>query len=176
MNGITKTYFPIFGDRNRNLKKLFSEKQLISVNADFSISEVLLLYSGRYQLRGMHFQKYKAQNRMIFLCSGKLYLVVADITGKYNPLGTWNGYILDSSCDYGLYIPECFATGTLAMEDSSFLMLCDDIHADGSDAGFKYDDANLNIDWLIPHENIKVSEKDSKLPSFLEARDGFRSK
>jgi len=36
------------------------------------------------------------------------------------------------------------------------------------ESGIIFNDANLNIDWILPSSDILVSDKDRNLPGFLE--------
>ena len=43
-----------------------------------------------------------------------------------------------------------------------------------TDAGIKYDDKELNIDWVITEEEIQLSEKDKNLPFFKDLDSPFK--
>jgi len=38
-----------------------------------------------------------------------------------------------------------------------------------SERGIIYNDATLQLDWHLPNDKLIISDKDLKLPSFLEA-------
>jgi dTDP-4-dehydrorhamnose 3,5-epimerase len=71
---------------------------------------------------------------------------------------------LDGKSNKMVYIPEGFAHGFLALEDSIFSYKCTAGYNKESEAGIIWNDPVLNIVW--PIDNPKVSEKDLILPSF----------
>ncbi len=64
-----------------------------------------------------------------------------------------------------IYIPEGFAHGFLALEDSYVLYLTTNEFNQSLDSGIRYDDKELNIS--LP-DNIIISEKDKKLKHLNE--------
>ena len=43
-----------------------------------------------------------------------------------------------------------------------------------TDAGIKYDDKELNIDWGLTEEEVQLSEKDKNLSSFKDLDSPFK--
>jgi dTDP-4-dehydrorhamnose 3,5-epimerase len=63
-------------------------------------------------------------------------------------------------------VPEGFAHGFVALEDSIFYYKCTNNYNKQAESGIRWNDPDLNIDWGI--EEPLVSEKDQELPSFKE--------
>ena len=63
-----------------------------------------------------------------------------------------------------VYIPEGFAHGFAALEDSVFAYKCTNNYNKASEGGIIWNDPDLNIDWGI--ESPNVSEKDLELTTF----------
>ena len=61
-----------------------------------------------------------------------------------------------------LLIPEGFAHGFAALEDSIFFYKCSKVYHRESETGIRWNDPQLNINWRI--ENPVLSPKDSALP------------
>ena len=61
-----------------------------------------------------------------------------------------------------LMIPEGFAHGFAALEDSVFFYKCSNVYNKASESGIRWNDPELNIEWKV--SNPIVSEKDSELP------------
>jgi dTDP-4-dehydrorhamnose 3,5-epimerase len=55
-----------------------------------------------------------------------------------------------------------------------FAYKVDNIYAPGYDSGIKWNDKDLNIDWGLSWDEIKLSEKDKKLLSFKELDSPFK--
>ncbi len=69
-----------------------------------------------------------------------------------------------------LFIPEGFAHGFLALEDSYVLYLATNKFNSNLDSGIRYDDKELNI--KLP-DNIIISDKDKNLKSLGELNLDF---
>ena len=65
-----------------------------------------------------------------------------------------------------LLIPEGFAHGFAALEDSLFFYKCSNVYNRASESGICWNDPELNIKWEI--ENPILSTKDLELPVMAE--------
>jgi dTDP-4-dehydrorhamnose 3,5-epimerase len=66
-----------------------------------------------------------------------------------------------------LYIPKGFAHGFSVISETAEVMYkCDNYYNRESESGILYNDPQLKIDWKIPTDKIRVSEKDRLLPVF----------
>jgi len=65
-----------------------------------------------------------------------------------------------------LMIPEGFAHGFAALEDSIFFYKCSNVYNKQSESGILWNDSDLNINWRI--EDPVVSEKDAALPALAQ--------
>jgi dTDP-4-dehydrorhamnose 3,5-epimerase len=68
-----------------------------------------------------------------------------------------------------VFIPKGFAHGFVVLSDSAvFAYKVDNTYAPDSDAGIRWNDSILNIQWGFDESEVLVSEKDAKLPFFSE--------
>ena len=65
-----------------------------------------------------------------------------------------------------LMVPEGFAHGFAALEDSIFFYKCSNVYNKQSESGIRWNDADLKINWGVA--NPIVSAKDSELPALAE--------
>ncbi|HRH57628.1 MAG TPA: dTDP-4-dehydrorhamnose 3,5-epimerase, partial [Chitinophagales bacterium] len=73
-----------------------------------------------------------------------------------------------------LLIPAGFAHGFVVLSDTcEFLYKCDNYYNKSSEGGIAYNDPALNIDWMIPEEDIILSEKDTHNPTVEKADFNF---
>lgn len=168
---IYKISYPSFGDSTRGAYKLFERKEGNALDAlEFNADELMVFHSGRGILRGMHYQSHlcKNQDRLIYLLSGKLFFAIVDLDENRSSYGEWKGVTISEKDCAGIYIPGSYAIGTLAEEDSSFLMLYSGEYINGYDRGFRYDDDTVGIEWTLSKKDIIVADKDLSLPSFLD--------
>jgi dTDP-4-dehydrorhamnose 3,5-epimerase len=137
-------------------KKLGLPSEFVQDNQSFSSKGVL---------RGLHFQQGKhAQGKLVRVITGKVLDVAVDIRPESPTFGQWEFYELDGKTNKMVYIPEGFAHGFLAVEDSIFSYKCTAGYNKESEGGIIWNDPTLNIEW--PIENPNVSEKDLILGTF----------
>jgi len=66
-----------------------------------------------------------------------------------------------------LFVPRGFAHGFVVLSDTAvFSYKCDNYYNKESESGIIYNDSTLNIDWILPSEQLQLSEKDLLLPKF----------
>lgn len=124
-------------------------------------------YSKKGVIRGLHFQRPPyAQAKLVRVISGKVLDVVVDLRRESATFGKSYSVILDSQRHNQLFVPEGFAHGLAALEDSVFFYKCSAIYNKNSETGIQWNDPELSIQW--PFENPIVSEKDHALPSLQE--------
>lgn len=121
-------------------------------------------------LRGLHFQTGEhAQAKLVFVPHGAVQDVVVDLRKEMPSFGKYITMKLSDKNKKQLYIPKGCAHGFLALEDNTlFMYKCDNFYNKNAEAGIRYDDPLLNIDWQLDREKIILSEKDSSLPSFKD--------
>jgi dTDP-4-dehydrorhamnose 3,5-epimerase len=126
-------------------------------------------------IRGLHYQlQPKAQTKLLRVMEGKIFDVAVDVRKGSPTFGKWFGIELSADNKKQLLIPKGFAHGFSVLSETAVVFYkCDEFYAPETDAGILYNDADLNIDWQIPSDKVLVSEKDSKLPSFKNAKNNF---
>ncbi|MBX9851283.1 MAG: dTDP-4-dehydrorhamnose 3,5-epimerase [Cytophagaceae bacterium] len=140
----------IFRDHGLNMK-------FVQDNQSFSVKGVL---------RGLHFQRPPfAQGKLVRVMTGKVLDVAVDLRKDSPTFGKYESVILDSKKSNMLYIPEGFAHGFVALEESIFAYKCTNLYHKESEGGINWADPSLNIDWGI--RSPIVSAKDQAL-KFLD--------
>lgn len=137
-------------------KKLGLPTNFVQDNQSFSIKGVV---------RGLHFQNAPfAQGKLVRVISGRVLDVAVDIRPESPTFGKHEVFELRSDTNNMAYVPEGFAHGFVALEDSVFSYKCTNVYNKGAESGLLWNDPDLGIDWGI--ENPIVSEKDIILPTF----------
>lgn len=113
-------------------------------------------------VRGLHFQRPPfTQAKLVRCVKGRVLDVAVDIR-KGSP--TYGKHVVcelseDNHCQF--FIPRGFAHGfSVLSETAIFQYKCDNYYAPQSEGGLMWDDKDLNINWLIPKNNVILSEKD----------------
>src|SRR5690606_16805953 len=107
-----------------------------------------------------------AQAKLTAVISGSVLDVVVDLRTGSRTFGQVYTCRLDSERRNMLLVPEGFAHGFVALEESIFYYKCSNVFHKESESGIHWNDPDLNIQW--PVENPIVSQKDKELPTFAE--------
>lgn len=123
-------------------------------------------------MRGLHFQlPPRAQAKLVSVVSGEIYDVTVDLRPKSPNYGQWESFILSAENGRRLYVPAGFAHGFLTLTDN--VLVCykaSDYYAPECDAGLKWNDPSLNIDWPLNGRELVISDKDAALPLLAEIK------
>ena len=132
--------------------------------------------SSKGVLRGLHFQKPPfAQAKLVRCIEGKVLDVAVDIRKNSKTYGQHVAVLLSGENKRQLFVPKGFAHGFLVLSETAvFAYKVDNTYAPEYDAGIKYDDKELNIDWGITEEEIQLSEKDKNLSFFKDLDPPFK--
>lgn len=116
-------------------------------------------FSKKGVIRGLHFQlPPHSQGKLVTVIIGKVMDVVVDLRPNSSTFSKVHYCILDATKRNMLYVPEGFAHGFAALEDSLFHYKCTSVHSPGSEVGILWNDPDLKIDWMV--ENPILSDKD----------------
>ena len=132
-----------------------------------------LAQSRKGVLRGLHFQKKPyEQAKLVSVLQGAVLDVVVDLRQKSKTFGQYFSILLSAKDKKQLFIPRGMAHGYLSLEDETlFFYKIDNEYHPQSEAGIRFDDPDLNIDWQYDLSQIILSEKDRTLPYFKNLKD-----
>ena len=103
-------------------------------------------------IRGMHFQVHPYKEIKMLRCiAGSVYDVIIDLRKDSDTFLKWTGVELSAANKKMLYIPEGFAHGFQCLEDNCELTYHhSEFYQPGAEAGIRYNDPLLNIEWPLP--------------------------
>ena len=128
--------------------------------------------SSKGVLRGLHYQWPRPQGKLVSVLEGEVFDVAVDIRRGSPRFGKWTGVVLSAENKRQLWIPEGFAHGFAVLSERAlFSYLCTEVYVKEADAGIRWNDATIGIDW--PIGDPLLSAKDSASP-FLEDVPGDR--
>lgn len=124
--------------------------------------------SGFGVLRGIHFQKPPfTQAKLVQCLQGEVLDIAVDLRIGSPTYGQYVAVRLSESNHNQLYVPRGFGHGFAVLSETAvFSYKCDNYYNPGADGGLIYNDPTVNIDWILPADEIKLSEKDKHLPLF----------
>jgi dTDP-4-dehydrorhamnose 3,5-epimerase len=122
-------------------------------------------------IRGLHFQMGEhAQAKLVQVLQGAVLDVAIDLRKQSETFGQYFAIELSADNNMQLYIPRGFAHGfSVLSETAMFSYKCDNIYKKTSESGIRFDDPAFDIDWKVPLEHAKISEKDLVLGDFKSA-------
>ena len=113
-------------------------------------------------LRGLHYQKGDAsQAKLVRVIKGKVLDVAVDIRKSSPTFGQHVMVELSDENKRQFFIPRGFAHGFLVLSDEAiFTYKVDNPYAPQADAGIRWNDPDLGIEWPIDPKDVQTSEKD----------------
>ncbi|MDC1503673.1 dTDP-4-dehydrorhamnose 3,5-epimerase [Winogradskyella sp.] len=126
--------------------------------------------SSRGVLRGLHYQtNAHAQAKLVKVVQGEVLDIVVDLRKASKTFGQHISVRLNGDNKKQVFIPRGFAHGFLVLKDQTiFSYKCDNYYNKSSENGILYNDFNLNIDWLLPDDELILSDKDKTLQTFQD--------
>lgn len=124
-------------------------------------------------LRGLHFQLPPyAQSKLVRVIEGKVLDVAVDIRQGSPTFGQYITAELSGENKHQLFVPRGFAHAFVVLSETAiFAYKVDNYYSPECDRGLAYDDAALNIDWKLPKDQLKLSDKDQKQPGLVDIND-----
>ena len=131
--------------------------------------------SSKGVLRGLHYQlPPHAQTKLVRVIQGRVLDVAVDIRKNSPTFGQYVAVELSAENKKQSLVPRGFAHGFVVLEDDTiFAYKVDNYYSPECDRGIAFDDENLNIDWILNKEELKLSVKDTKQPKLHETKDIF---
>ena len=125
--------------------------------------------SFRGVLRGLHFQKPPySQAKLVRCIEGRVMDVAVDIRKGSPSYGKHVAVELSENNKRQLFVPRGFAHGFSVLSDTAvFAYKVDNTYAPDFDAGIRWNDKELNIQWGLEESEVLVSAKDAELPFFF---------
>ncbi|PID74024.1 MAG: dTDP-4-dehydrorhamnose 3,5-epimerase [Desulfobacterales bacterium] len=154
---------PVFGDRRGFFMETHHIEKYRNAGIACAFVQDNLSFSIRGALRGLHFQLNRPQAKLVMAVTGRIFDVAVDIRKGSPHFGSWRGVELSAENHRQFYIPEGFAHGFCVLSESAhFLYKCSDLYAPGDEAGIRWDDPDIGIDW--PLSDPVISDKDQRSP------------
>jgi dTDP-4-dehydrorhamnose 3,5-epimerase len=130
--------------------------------------------SRRGTVRGIHFQMHPGQGKLVRCARGRVWDVVVDLRRGSPTFGEWEGFELDDVGGRQLWIPVGFGHGFCVLSDvADFVYKCTAYYDAATEAGIRFDDPEVGIDWPLPADELLFSERDRTAPRLSEIAAGL---
>ena len=128
---------------------------------------LVMSYSKKNVLRGLHIQLKNPQGKYVSVLKGKIFDVVVDLRKGSKTFGKNFSNILSEENSKSIYIPAGFAHGFLSLSENNYIIYsCSKYRDKKSEIGLKFNDPKLKINW--PKTKYIISAKDKKNVSFQD--------
>lgn len=178
---ITKTKIPevlifdpkVFGDERGYFFESFREDEIQKHIGNVNFVQDNESFSEYGVLRGLHFQRPPfTQSKLVRVMQGEVLDVAVDIRTGSPTYGEHVAVLLTAENKKQLWVPQGFAHGFAVLSTTAqFAYKCDNYYSPAHDGGISWDDTNLNIDWQLELENVRLSEKDKNQVAFSAVQD-----
>ena len=145
-----------YADNRGYFKELLKQNK---VNKKFPF--MVMSYSKKNVIRGLHIQNKNSQGKFISVIKGKIFDIALDLRKQSKTFGKYFSIILSEKNCKSLFIPPGFAHGFCCLEKENYIVYnCTKYRNSKSEVGIKYSDKDLKIKW--PVKNPIISAKDKK--------------
>ncbi len=122
-------------------------------------------------IRGVHYQKGEfSQAKLVRVLQGTVLDVAVDLRKDSKTFGQHVAVELSAENNRQLMIPRGFGHGFSVLTPTAvFAYKCDNVYNKASEAGIRFDDPDLKIDWKVKPEEAVLSDKDRVLPFLKDA-------
>ena len=161
----------LYGDERGFFLETWNRKVFAEIGLDVDFVQDNHSRSGKYVLRGMHYQvNGKAQGKLVWVSSGAVFDAVVDLREGSSTFGRWDGRLLTGACHERLWVPPGCAHGFLVVSDyADFHYKCTDFYSPANERVLRWNDPETGIHWPIPVGlPPHLTPRDANGPGFSE--------
>jgi dTDP-4-dehydrorhamnose 3,5-epimerase len=156
-----------FNDERGYFMEFYRDDSFRNIFRDIKFVQENLSFSKKGVIRGLHFQRRPfSQGKLISVIHGKIMDVAVNVIKDSKDFGKYVMRELSEENCRSFYIPDYFAHGFVALEDSYVLYKTTQYYNKESESGIRFDDPDIDVKWNM--DNPVVSGKDLQLPLFKE--------
>jgi len=163
----------VFADERGFLMETYKRSEFDALRIGEIFVQVNRSKSPKGILRGLHYQKQpQAQGKLVHALAGEIFDVAVDIRQGAPTFGRSVIIELSSENKRMLYVPAGFAHGFCVVSDDaevSYMTTAE--YAPECEAGIRWDDPDLAIDW--PIASPRLSQRDRLWPCLKDADNNF---
>ena len=165
----------VFSDNRGFFQESYNQKDFLEaelmhrfVQDNHSFSKV------RGTIRGVHYQTLPmAQTKLVRVVQGAIWDVVVDLRKDSKHYGRWISVELSDNNHKQILIPKGFGHAFQTLSDDCHVVYkVDEYYSSECNAGFMWNDSEINIDW--PISDVTLSDQDGSWPSFAQAMEAVK--
>ena len=140
----------VHGDERGYFMETYNQKDMEEAGFHIDFVQDNQSMSKKGVLRGLHFQKYYPQCKLVRAVRGSVFDVAVDLRADSPTYGKWYGVELTEENKKQFLIPEGFAHGFLVLSDvAEFCYKVNDFWHLNDEGGMAWNDPIIGIQW--PH-------------------------
>jgi len=121
-------------------------------------------------LRGLHYQRRQAQDKLVRVVQGEIFDVAVDIRRGSPTFGKWAGERLSAANRKMMFVPIGFAHGFLVLSPTAEVIYkTSDFYCPSEERGILWNDPDLGILWPLAGLTVQVNARDAGYPRLAAA-------
>ena len=166
----------VFEDSRGYFFESFNESKFRNKDLDLHFVQDNESRSGFGVIRGLHYQLLpRAQTKLVRVLDGKIWDVAVDLRKGSSTFLKWQGVELSSENKLQLLIPRGFAHGFSVLSKSAVVLYkCDEFYSPDHEAGIRFDDETLSVDWKVDPSRQIISPRDLAMPELGKAKMNYK--
>jgi len=126
--------------------------------------------SSRNVIRGIHYQLFKPQGKLVRVVSGSVLDIAVDLRRGSVNFGKWISFELSAENKRQLWIPPGFGHAFQVLGDSADVLYKASEYWIGEyDRAIRWNDPDLGISWQLSAAEPTLAEKDARAPLLAQA-------
>lgn len=163
----------VYGDTRGYFMETYNYNDFAEAGIDCQFVQDNQSASKKGVLRGLHFQKEFAQDKLVRAVRGTVFDVAVDLRPGSETFGKWFGVELSEENKKQFFIPKNFAHGFLVLSDyAEFCYKVTDFYHPNDEGGICFDDPEIGIEWPMPDgmtkDDLILAERDRNWSSLGE--------
>ncbi len=161
-----------FGDHRGFFFESWSQRTFAEAGIHASFVQDNHSRSAQGVLRGLHYQIWQPQGKLVRVTAGEVFDVAVDLRRGAPTFGRWVGVHLCAESGRMLWIPPGFAHGfyVVSPEGAEFQYKCTDYYAPQHERSLVWNDPEIAIEWpLVQGDPPSLSDKDARGLRLAEA-------
>ncbi|MGI8595255.1 MAG: dTDP-4-dehydrorhamnose 3,5-epimerase [Solirubrobacteraceae bacterium] len=167
LDGLVLLEPTVHGDARGFLTETFRQDVLARHGVEVAFVQDNHSRSSRGTVRGMHFQTWPGQAKLVRCARGGILDVVVDLRRGSPTFGEWEGVELDDERQRQLFLPVGFAHGFCVLSEvADVVYKLSSYYDPATENGIAYDDPDVGIAW--PELELLVSDRDADAPRLAD--------
>jgi dTDP-4-dehydrorhamnose 3,5-epimerase len=174
LEGLVALAPPVFGDERGFFAETYRADSWAQHGIPTGFVQDNHSRSRRGTVRGIHFQTHPGQGKLVRCATGRVWDVVVDLRQGSRTFGEWEAFELDAERGLQLWIPVGFGHGFCVLSDvADFVYKCTAYYDPATEAGIRFDDPAVGIEWPMPEDEMLLSDRDRQAPLLADVAEGL---